>query len=352
MGTLYRRTRRGNWYADFTDANGSRVQRSTRTANKQIAGEVLRSWERQSHATRHLIRNKSVTLQTLLDDYIDYLGDSGEKHQNYVRSALTRLFDYHQWTRPEQITQYEVETFAVQLKDQRSGKAASARTKGFYIGEAKAFTKWLRVIRKAIHEDPLEAIRKPSTDDADRRRVRRYLLHDEWRWLSKTPHALLYETAIQTGFRSSEIQQLQPADLRSDHLFLAGRWTKNDDDAKQYITTSLRDRLNGHLPFEVPDHQRLAKLLAADLKTAREMASDVGPLPRDFLTYMNSSDQVLDFHALRHTCGAWLAIAGVQPKVIQSVMRHSSITLTLDTYGHLFPGAEKDAIQNFAEWMG
>jgi integrase len=45
----------------------------------------------------------------------------------------------------------------------------------------------------------------------------------------------------------------------------------------------------------------------------------------------------LDFHALRQTCGAWLAQTGVHPKAIQAVMRHSSITLTMDQYGHLFP---------------
>ena len=53
---------------------------------------------------------------------------------------------------------------------------------------------------------------------------------------------------------------------------------------------------------------------------------------------------MIDFHALRHTCGAWLAMAGVHPKIVQTVMRHSSITLTMDTYGHLFPGQEADAV--------
>ncbi len=37
-------------------------------------------------------------------------------------------------------------------------------------------------------------------------------------------------------------------------------------------------------------------------------------------------------------------MTGAHPKVIQSVMRHGSITLTMDTYGHLFPGQEADAV--------
>ncbi|WP_145087146.1 tyrosine-type recombinase/integrase [Aureliella helgolandensis] len=45
----------------------------------------------------------------------------------------------------------------------------------------------------------------------------------------------------------------------------------------------------------------------------------------DFLWPRSESGGCLDFHALRHTCGVWLASAGVSIKVIQSVMRHSSI---------------------------
>jgi len=37
-------------------------------------------------------------------------------------------------------------------------------------------------------------------------------------------------------------------------------------------------------------------------------------------------------------------MTGAHPKVVQTVMRHGSITLTMDTYGHLFPGQEADAI--------
>ena len=54
--------------------------------------------------------------------------------------------------------------------------------------------------------------------------------------------------------------------------------------------------------------------------------------------------KVADFHALRHTCGTWLAAAGTHPKVIQRVIRHSTITLTMDGYTHLFKGDEAAAV--------
>ena len=43
------------------------------------------------------------------------------------------------------------------------------------------------------------------------------------------------------------------------------------------------------------------------------------------------------FHDLRHTSVALAIAAGAHPKAIQVRMGHSTITVTLDRYGHLFP---------------
>jgi hypothetical protein len=42
---------------------------------------------------------------------------------------------------------------------------------------------------------------------------------------------------------------------------------------------------------------------------------------------------------------------GAHPKAVQSVMRHSTITLTMDTYGHLFPGQEAEAVVRLADLL-
>jgi hypothetical protein len=45
----------------------------------------------------------------------------------------------------------------------------------------------------------------------------------------------------------------------------------------------------------------------------------------------------LRIHDLRHTCAALLIAQGAHPKAIQAQLGHSSIQVTLDLYGHLFP---------------
>lgn len=49
------------------------------------------------------------------------------------------------------------------------------------------------------------------------------------------------------------------------------------------------------------------------------------------------------FHDLRHTHAAMLIAQGEHPKVIQLRLGHSSIQVTLDTYGHLFEGLDEAA---------
>jgi len=48
------------------------------------------------------------------------------------------------------------------------------------------------------------------------------------------------------------------------------------------------------------------------------------------------------FHDLRHTYAALLIALNAPPKAIQQWMGHSSISVTLDVYGHLFPFAEDE----------
>lgn len=47
-------------------------------------------------------------------------------------------------------------------------------------------------------------------------------------------------------------------------------------------------------------------------------------------------------HALRHFFASWAIERGFTPKKVQELLGHSSITMTFDRYGHLFPSLEDD----------
>ena len=51
----------------------------------------------------------------------------------------------------------------------------------------------------------------------------------------------------------------------------------------------------------------------------------------------------LRIHDLRHTAATHLLMKGVHPKVVQELLGHSSIAITLDTYSHVMPALAKEA---------
>jgi integrase len=55
-------------------------------------------------------------------------------------------------------------------------------------------------------------------------------------------------------------------------------------------------------------------------------------------------------HVLRHTCVSLLIAQGVNIKAIQAWVGHSSISQTLDTYGHLFPGSMSELAEKLDEY--
>jgi integrase len=353
MGSLYKRDGGSKWYGEYTDPSGKRVRRSTGTSVKSDAANILKQWETEANNQRHGIRlGRNVTLADLLDEYIAYLGNNGDQHKDLTRQRVQRVIDANNWIKPSDINQLELETAVrgfLNMNARKSARPISIGSQGHYIGAMKSFSRWLVRLRQVLPRDPLEATRKPNSAAA-RKLVRRYLLHEEWKWLAQTPNALLYETAIQTGFRSKELRSIRPEHVHSDHILLPAKLTKNKQQAKQWIPPSLSKRLREHVPFAMPAPEEVAELLYADLAIARDLwTAAKNEKPVDFLLPVNSLGHVLDFHALRHTCGAWLAIAGVNPKIIQSIMRHSTIKLTLDTYGHLMPGAESTAAMELGE---
>lgn len=49
------------------------------------------------------------------------------------------------------------------------------------------------------------------------------------------------------------------------------------------------------------------------------------------------------FHSLRHTCASMLLARGVHPKVVQEMLGHSTIAITMDLYSHATPSLQAEA---------
>ena len=56
-------------------------------------------------------------------------------------------------------------------------------------------------------------------------------------------------------------------------------------------------------------------------------------------------------HDLRHTHASLMLREHVDPKTISARLGHSSVVITLDTYSHLLPGMQEEAIERFSQGM-
>ena len=172
---------------------------------------------------------------------------------------------------------------------------------------------------------------------------------------------LLYQLAIQTGLRSGELRSLIRSSLMLDadrpYVLLEARQTKHRKAARQYIRPELAAHVARSMPaatiFPMPRRENVAKMIRADLGAARDAwITDAGidageRVTRESGEFLRAEDRdgrILDFHALRHTCGAWAAIGGASPKAIQTLMRHSTIELSLGQYGHLLPDEAAETV--------
>ena len=57
------------------------------------------------------------------------------------------------------------------------------------------------------------------------------------------------------------------------------------------------------------------------------------------------------FHDLRHTTATLLLSMGTHPKIVQELLGHSNIMVTLEIYSHILPPLQEEAMQKFHTWL-
>jgi integrase len=56
----------------------------------------------------------------------------------------------------------------------------------------------------------------------------------------------------------------------------------------------------------------------------------------------------IHLHSLRHGFAFLLLAQGEHPKVVQDLLGHSNVAITMDTYSHVMPGLKDAAVDEFA----
>ncbi len=162
--------------------------------------------------------------------------------------------------------------------------------------------------------------------------------------MSGPERALLYRVTLETALRRNELRSLKVSsfDFARNTVTVRAGYSKRRCEDTLPLRPETAAELQTFLAGKVPGVKAFGgtcKHLTD--KTAKMIEADLGGAG---ISYVGGAGRYRDFHALRHTCGSWLAAAGVHPKVIQEIMRHSDINLTMTRYGHTLRGQEAGAV--------
>ena len=118
------------------------------------------------------------------------------------------------------------------------------------------------------------------------------------------------------------------------------------------LTAQATEALKSHRAAQNEERLRLGSLwedYALVFPNRRGKPMDHNNLyHRDFKTLLKKADladQGFTFHSLRHTCATLLISRNVNPKIVQEMLGHATISQTMDTYSHVMPGMSDVAVK-------
>jgi integrase len=167
----------------------------------------------------------------------------------------------------------------------------------------------------------------------------------------------LWATALYAGLRRGELQALSwtDIDLEANLIHVRRSWDRKggfiepksrSGKRRVPISKTLRTYLVAHKL-----HQQPAQELAFPNRRGTPFDPEVTS-NRARAAWKTSGQEPIRLHECRHTYAAFMIAAGINTKALSTYMGHSTITTTLDRYGHLLPGNEHEAATLLDNWLG
>ena len=178
--------------------------------------------------------------------------------------------------------------------------------------------------------------------------------------------------ALTTGMRRGELLGLKWADIDLENHFLQVRRTLDFLAGYGGYAETEPKTARGRRKIMLPDFvvealkQHRVQQLELRLKVGADWQEQDyvftglkgGPLnPRYILKLFDRLLQEaglphMRFHDMRHSAATLLLSMGVNPKVVQEILGHSNISMTMDTYSHVLPSIHKEAMDKWDDAFG
>ncbi len=182
-----------------------------------------------------------------------------------------------------------------------------------------------------------------------------------------TSYGVLVRLALETGAREGELLALHWRDVDLNAGLIHVRGTARRQPGKGIVFGPPKTRssartldINSSTIAMLQNHhsKQLEQRLLAGIEynyqelvfaTAFGNPIDAANLERAWRKIVAKAELMgFRFHDLRHTNASWLLASGERIEVVSQRLGHSGIAITIDTYGHMLPGAGKAAAAKMA----
>ena len=294
------------------------------TKLKRIVRELQQEREGMI-APRALREGMQKTLVEQMEEYTSELRRLGraEQYVDGLRAQILTLAKECPWHLVKDVS---ADTF----RAWRRRQTKSPKTLNEYLSAGSSLMNWLERAGR-IPRNCLRAVEKIA-NHGEPCFQRRALTREEARRLValESVRRIVYLTALETGLRRGELEQLEWRDVNLDgpdpFLNVRRSTTKNHKPAPIPIDSELAEELRKMRPTEACSTKRVFAGRIPRMKRFRLDLKAAGIEP------VNAAGARVDFHALRMTFQMFLTLNGVSPRVAMELMRHSEMKLTMKTY--------------------
>ncbi|MEE8241372.1 MAG: tyrosine-type recombinase/integrase [Nitrospirales bacterium] len=349
-------TEKTAWVVRYTDQDGKPHLKTFKTKKEADAFNV--EAQHQVSQGTHTADSASVTVAAAAEEWIkgrELDGVERSTQDQYRQHIDLHIVPIIGNVKLSRLTAPMVNTFKETLLETRSRAMAAKALQSFRSLIADAQRRGLvaqnvarGVIIKARNRDKEEVVAGVHFPTKDEARTMVEKVSDRWR--------PLIVTAILTGMRSSELRGLT--------------WGDVDFDKREIRVRQRADKYNALGSPKSKTSRRTIPMTPMVFNTLREwqLACPKGEANLVFPTGRGNVESNANIynrgmvplerkcgfigakatkpkyglHALRHFYASLIIDQGFSPKKCQTLLGHSSIQMTFDTYGHLFPDPKED----------
>ena len=374
------RVEAATYTVQFYDEHGHPQRVATRCRDYAAAEQLGRELEKRAMQRREglldpvqerFAKAARVPIAEHAAAHIEHLRAAGNtpKHVRTVERHLRAIFSLAGIERLPELKSAAVLSAMSALRnpaiegEKKQKQPASLATCNAHLRSVKGFSRWLWK-QRLTPEDALLDLGLFNSE-TDRRHIRREMSTEEVHWLLDVTEqrtlpehgapgptrAMCYRLAGATGFRASELRSLSIDSFDLDATpptctVEAGYSKRRKRDVQplpEALVEPLRAWLSGFDPGEpvfagiAGDTARmlrsdLAAARAAWLETFKVESEQEQAAESDFLLYSDRLGHVADFHSLRVLFISRVVASGASVKEAQTLARHSTPVLTMNTY--------------------